>query len=183
MRYRRLSSLLIFLSAGLLYAGEYFNLPRLKLVVVLGFGLFACIRGLSMLIPREILDRLPWLKLPNDYPQDESLSAKLMGGIWVVFGLMIIGLDLLEIFKPGGAEAFLDRLVSSTFGLASLVGLAGIFMVVFGVIRILSASTAAPGDQNNWVELKAKAGGGILALIGLILILGSIWLALSPSSF
>ena len=178
----RLYSLLIFLSAGILYAGEYFNLPRLKLIVVLGFGVITCISGLRMLIPRETFEGPTWLKYPNNFQQYEGLSAKLMGGILLVCGLMIVGLDVLEIFKPGGAEAFLNRMVSSQSGLASVIGLAGIFTIVFGVIRILSASTASPSGGNKWIELKAKLGGAILALVGLSLILVSIWMAVSPGS-
>jgi len=183
VRSRRLGSLLIFLSAGILYAAEYFNLPRLNLVVVLGFGLFACINGLKMLRQEETFESRTGLYDLNKFQQYEGLSANLMGGILVVFGLMIVGLDLLEIFKPGGARAFLNRLASSPSGLASVIGLAGIFMIVFGVIRILSANASSTRGQNKWMEFKAKAGGAVLVLIGLILILGSIWMALSPGSF
>jgi len=183
VRSRRLGSLLIFLSAGILYAAEYFNLPRLNLVVVLGFGLFACINGLKMLRQEETFESRTGLYDLNKFQQYEGLSANLMGGILVVFGLMIVGLDLLEIFKPGGAGAFLNRLASSPSGLASVIGLAGIFMIVFGVIRILSANASSTRGQNKWMEFKAKAGGAVLVLIGLILILGSIWMALSPGSF
>ena len=179
---RRLSSLLIFLSAGILYAGEYFNLPRLKLVVLLGFGLFACLRGIRFLLPNDTSSEQTWLNKSNDNLQYDGLAAKLMGGILLVFGLMIVGLVLLEIFKPGEADAFLERLVNSSSGLASLIGLAGIFMIVFGVIRILSANAASSNGQNQWIEFKTKAGGVILALVGLILILGSIWSALSSGS-
>lgn len=182
MRYRRLNSLLIFLAVGLLYAGEYFNLPRLKLVVVLGFGLFACISGLRILMQDGAFEGQPWFDGENKFQQYEGVSAKLLGGILVVFGLMVIGLDLLEIFRPGGAETFLNRMASSPAGLASMLGLAGIFVIVFGVIRILSANTASFGGQNRWIELKVKAGGVVLVLIGFLLILGSIWMALSLGS-
>jgi hypothetical protein len=178
--YRRLVSLLILLAVGLLYAGEYFNLPRIKLLVVLGFGLFTCFRGIRFLLPNDALIGQAWLNKSNDDLQYDGLAAKLMGGILVVCGLWIVGLDLLEIFSPGSAGAFLNRLSSSPAGLASLVGLAGIFMIVFGVIRIISASKPSHDSQTRWIELKAKASGTILALVGLILIFGSIWSAFSP---
>jgi hypothetical protein len=164
--YRRLVSLLILLAVGLLYAGEYFNLPRIKLLVVLGFGLFTCFRGIRFLLPNDALIGQAWLNKSNDDLQYDGLAAKLMGGILVVCGLWIVGLDLLVSSSPAG--------------LASVVGLAGIFMIVFGVIRILSASKPSHDSQTRWIELKAKAGGTILALVGLILIFGSIWSAFSP---
>jgi len=182
MKKSRLGSLLIFLAAGIVYAGEYFNLPRLKLVVVLGLGVFASINGVRILMQRETF--AGWFKVsnPNDNQRYADISARLIGAIQMIIGLMIVSLTLLEIFKPGGSGAFVDRLVSSTVGLASVIALAGIFIAVFGVIRILSSSAASPGNQSRLTELSTKAGGAITAFVGFGLIFLAIWVALSPSS-
>jgi hypothetical protein len=182
MKKSQLSSLLIFLAAGIVYAGEYFNLPRLKLVVVLGLGVFACINGVRILMQGEAFEGRIKVSNSNDIPRYADLSEMLIGAIQVIIGLMIIGLSLLEIFKPGGAGAFVDRLVSSTVGLASVIALAGIFMAVFGVIRILSGRATSPGTGSKLNEMGIKAGGAITALVGFSLLLLAIWLALSPSS-
>lgn len=118
----------------------------------------------------------------NDNQWYAGLSAMLIGAAQMVIGLMIVGLTLLEIFKPGGASAFVDRLVSSTAGLASVIALVGIFMAVFGVIRILSGSATSSGTHRKLIDLGIKTGGAITAMVGFGLILLAIWLALSPGS-
>jgi hypothetical protein len=180
MKFNRLGSLLLFLTVGIVFAADYFNLPRLNLMVVIGLGLFASISGIRIVLNGETTTGRTNISNPNYIERYSGLSARLFGAILVVSGLMIIGLGTLELFRPGGAGAFIDRLVSSSFGLASVVGLAGLMTAAFGVIRILSGSATSPGTHGKLVEFSIKAGGVVTALVGLGLLFLAVWAAIAP---
>lgn len=181
MKLRRLSSLLIFITAGLVYAAEYFNLNWIKLTVIIGLGLLAGINGVRLVMQGEAFQGRIRPGNPASTQKYADISARLFGAILVTSSLMIVGLCLLELFIPGGASAFLDRLVGSTFGLASIIALAGILLAAFGVIRILSGSVINPAAHSRLIEFKMIAGGVITALAGLGLLLLAIGSAFSPS--
>lgn len=180
MKLGRLGSLLIFLTVVIVLAADYFNLPGLNLIVAIGFGLAACIGGGRLVLQGEAYDGRIRINNPNYLQRYSDLSARLIGAILVISGVMIIGLGTLEVARPGGAGAFLERLASSTFGLASLVGLAGLMMAAFGVIRILSGSVTSPNTRGKLVAFSIKAGGVITTLIGLSLLFLAIWAAFAP---
>jgi len=176
----KIGFMLFLLAGALALAGEYFGLPWLFRMALVAVGLMACVGGIRSMVKGEAYEGRTQLSDPRYVRRYSGVSARLIGGGLVLAGLVIIGLALMDLFNPGGAVIVLSKLVDSRYGLAIALGLAGLLITVFGIVRILSGSGASPEAYGPTVELGIKVGGFISALVGLFILLLAAVSILSP---
>lgn len=168
----------IFLIAGgMAYLADEFNMPFLLPVAFSIFGLFAVALGAGTLLQGRIqlLDRL--------YSRREhysGLSARLLGLIILLFGAGILLHTIVEWMNPGMANAFLVSLVDTNRGRGVLCTTFGFFILLFGLIRLISGSAHNLELRSGWVDLGFRLRGLLGVLIGMLLVVVGVWLMFVP---
>lgn len=141
------------------------------------FGLFAAVLGAETLMHGRIqlLDR--------HYSRREyysGLSARLLGLIILLFGAGILFHTIVEWMIPGLANAFLEGLVDTNRGRGVLCIVFGFFILLFGLIRLISGSAHSPELRSGWVDLGFRLRGLFEGVIGILLSAVGVWLILMP---
>ena len=168
----------IFLVAGgMAYLADEFNMPFLRPVAFSIFGLFAVALGAGTLIQGrlQLLDRL--------YSRREhysGLSARLLGLIILLFGAGILLHTIVEWMNPGMANAFLVSLVDTDRGRGVLCITFGLFILLFGLIRLISGSAHSPALRSGWVDLGFRLRGLLGVLIGILFGVVGVWWMFVP---
>ena len=168
----------IFLVAGgMAYLADEFNMPFLLPVAFSIFGLFAVALGAGTLIQGrlQLLDRL--------YSRREhysGLSARLLGLIILLFGAGILLHTIVEWMNPGMANAFLVSLVDTDRGRGVLCITFGFFILLLGLIRLISGSAHSPVLRSGWVDLGFRLWGMFGVLIGILLGVVGVWWMFVP---
>jgi hypothetical protein len=168
----------IFLVAGgMAYLADEFNMPFLLPVAFSIFGLFAVALGAGTLLQGRIqlLDRL--------YSRREhysGLSARLLGLIILLFGAGILLHTIVEWMNPGMANAFLVSLVDTNRGRGVLCTTFGLFILLFGLIWLISGSAHNLELRSGWVDLGFRLWGLFGVLIGILLGIVGVWWMFVP---
>lgn len=166
----KLGLALFLLAGGLALAADQFGLPHLFRVALIAFGLVACITGLRIIRRGVAIEGKTRVRDPRYIQRYTGVSATLIGAVLLLAGPIIVGLSVMDLRGGGGAESFLSGLAETSYGLALLLGIAGLVGIALGVVRLLSGSATAPGTHARPIELSIKLGGDITALVGVLLL-------------
>lgn len=165
----------ILVSGGLVYLSEQFRLPLLIPIAFTIFGVFAILLGMDTFVHGriEMFDRL--------YSRREyysGISARLLGVIIFLFGAGILVYVVLGFLQPGMANDFLTGLVETKHGWGILLVVFGFFILLFGLIRLISGSAHSPEQRNQLVDLRFRIQGLIGFIIGVLLLVAGGWLTI-----
>lgn len=163
----------LLVSGGMVYAAEKFNVPYLIPLAMGLFGLFAVILGIETVASGriEMYDRL--------YSRREQylgLPARLLGVIIFLFGVGVALYALFEWTQPGKAGEFLASLVETNRGRGTLAVAFGLFMFLFGLIRLIAGSAHSKEQSRVPTEIHFRMWGIVNAIVGVFLIGLGIWL-------
>lgn len=178
--FERIGFTLFLIAGGLVVAGSYFNFTWLTNAGIIVFGLLAILRGAQFLSRGEAIEGRTHISNPNYIQRYTGLSAYLIGAALILIGLLVIGGGVLGFTTPGGMTAVLSKLVESDWGIGLILGLAGIFAIVFGLVRTLSGSATTPGTYYKVVEASIRLRGVLTMLVGVMLILLSMGFIFTP---
>lgn len=176
----RIGFTLFLVAGGLVVAGDYFSLPGLTNAGIIVFGLIAILRGAQFLVKGEAIEGREKVSNPNYVQRYKGFTAYLIGAALVLIGLLVLGGGVLGFTTPGGVTAVLSNIIETDRGIALLLGLAGFFVVVFGLVRTISGSATTPGTHNRVVESSIRAGGLLAMLVGLGLLALSLGYFFAP---
>lgn len=173
----KLAAPIFLVAGGMAYFAGEFDMPFLQPVAFSIFGLFAAALGAGTLIHGRIqlLDRHY-----NRREHYSGLSARLLGLIILFFGAGVIFLAIVEWMNPGMANAFLVRLVDTNRGRGVLCLVFGFFILLFGLIRLISGSAHSPELRSGWVDFGIRLRGLFGGVIGILLSAVGVWLILMP---
>ncbi len=178
--FRDSRSILLILAAVLILTGEELGIPWIPQVVLVAVGIIAIIGAIRIINQGEAYEGIFGMSNLRYIQRYPGLMAWLVGLLLGLGGLLVLALSLVDLFSPGGASTFLGDLIDSSFGQAILLGIAGLMVTTYGMIRLLSGRTTTTGSQNLLEEFSNKSNGVILTMIGLILLGFSFGLLLSP---
>ena len=167
----------ILVSGALVWASEYFGLPRLGSMALILFGLWVAANGVGVALKGQA-------ELVNlEQSRFEFLSgvpAGLWSAIFITVGLGLIVFGGMDLFSPGGAERFLSQALNSPSGTGVLVGVIGLMVAANGVISLLSGSAAAPGKVGRLEEFEFRASAVWHLLVGTLMVSLALALILVP---
>ena len=169
----KISILVMLIAGGLVYLAEQFEVHRLIPIAIGLFGLFAFSLGVDTFMQGKIqmFDRL--------YSRSEYYSgapARLLAIIIFLFGVGLTSYAVWEWVQPGAAGAYLAGLVGSARGWGILLLIFGIFMTLFGILRLVTGSAWKKDEQQPLVDFGFRLRGLISLALGILLILGGLWL-------
>lgn len=109
-----------------------------------------------------------------------GLSARLLGLINLLFGAGILFHTIVEWMILSLANAFPEGLVDTNRGRGVLCLVFGFFILLFGLIRLISGSAHSPELRSGWVDLGFRLRGLFGGVIGILLSAVGVWLILMP---
>lgn len=161
----KLGFYIILLSGGLVYASEYFQLPRLASTAMMLFGLWVAACGVEIAFKGEV-------RLINResrrYEFFSGIPASLWAAIFIGAGALILLFGFLDLARPGGTDSFLDRLTNSPAGWGTVLGVVGLFVTASGAIRLLAGSASAYEKVGRLEEVGFRIGGAWRVLTGIV---------------
>jgi hypothetical protein len=168
----------ILLSGGLVYAGEYFGMPRLASAAIMLFGAWVAAWGVEIAIKGEV--RLIH-RQSRRYEFFSGIPARLWAAIFISIGVLILLFGFLDLTTRGGTVSFLERLTNSPAGWGTLLGVVGLFVTASGVIRLLAGSASASGKVDRLQEFGFRLGGAWHVLLGIVLLSLATGLIFAPN--
>jgi len=179
---------LFLVAAGLAVAGDYLGIPWLTNTGIIGFGLIACVRGIQIIVKGETAEgksrasktKASKTRNPQGYSGD---SANLIGAILVLIGLLVIGNGILGLTTPDGGKAMLSKFMATDWGVTLILGLAGLFVIAFGVMHIYPRRASSPKKQKQPVDTKTRTRGLLTIFAGVILVALALGFFFAPVYF
>lgn len=178
--FERVGFTIFMIAGGLVVAGNYFNLPILTYAAFVVLGLMACIGGIRVIVRGETVMGKTKISDTRKIRRYTGLSAYLIGAVIFLVGLLLIGLSAAGMLTPGGITVVLSKLVESDFGISIVLGVAGLIVIAFGIVRMRSGSGASPGAYSRLAEFGIKTGGVVSIVVGVGIILIALGFLFAP---
>lgn len=171
-----------FLAAGLVYVGQQFDVARLTAAGFLCLGFTAMLAGIELIRTRKAFF-LPGGR--NAAGQRAERYSGLSAQLWGVFFLLLgVGASLAAaaaFFNPERAQTLVDQLLETPAGWGVLLAIFGVFLGLYGTIRLLAGSAAVGRTwQSRLADLGYRGLGGVLLLAGLGLVALGLLLIVAP---
>jgi hypothetical protein len=167
----------ILVCGALVWASEYFGLPRLGSIALILFGLWVAANGVGVALKGQA-------ELVNPEQSRFEFLSGVPEGLWsaifITVGLGLIVFGGMDLFSPGGAERFLSQALNSPSGTGVLVGVIGLMVAANGVISLLSGSAAVTGKVGRLEEFEFRASAIWHVLVGTLMLSLALALILVP---
>lgn len=157
---------MLLLAAALVAGADYFKLPWLTSLVLVGVGLVAVLGGIRVFRRGEVFEGRSRWGNPRYTVRYTGASARLIAVVLLLAGPILIALGALEVSGAGRASGFLTSLLNTPSGMALILGPSGLMVTALGIARFLSGSTLAPGVYHRHVEWSIRLTGAVFALAG-----------------
>ncbi len=169
----------LLLAFVLLYFGTRFNLPILSSLGSASVGAFALVAGIQA-IRTGRLGFETHQKNFGRITMYTGFSARLYGGLFIAFALLVFVLTGAALFQPGGAGAFWAAILSKTWGWGLILVCIGLVEVASGVIDLVSGSA---GYYKGLADEVQRISGFVPLLFGLgLLSVGTLLIVLPAQS-
>ena len=164
--------LLFFGAGGLMFAAERLAMPALTFGGLILLGLCAIVSGIQVIITRQAF----FLPSGRDSVRRRAesysgLAAQLWGVMFVLFGLIFMGIGLLGIRSPGQVFAYFEQALETSAGWGALLFTIGVFVTLYGATRILAGDASTGSDfQVRLRDIGYRLFGGAALFFGLLLL-------------
>ena len=174
--------LLFFAAAGSMFAADRLAMPALTFAGLVLLGLCAVVSGIQVMVTRQAFF-LPGGRdvLRRRAESYSGLAAQLWGVMFVLFGLIFIGIGLVGFRSPGQVFAYLEQALETSAGWGALLMIIGVFLSLYAATRIL-AGGASTGSGLPWRDLGYRLFGGAALIVGLLLLALGYLLFASPET-
>ena len=171
------------LTAASVLGGEYLHTPWMYNVAGMSFGLLAIIGAIQILITGEARGTAAGVDMYHESKYTERYSgakALIIGIVGLLAGFIFIALSSLDLFTPGGIDAFWDRFLRSPRAWGLILALAGSIVTLMGIVRAKSGSAATPDAYSKAVEAEFKIEGIFAAIAGSAMLVIAALLIIAP---
>lgn len=164
--------ILFFAAAGLMFAADRLAVPVLTFAGVTVLGLTAIVSGIQVILTRQAFFLPTGEQSQRRRAESYSgLAAQIWGVMFVLFGLIFIGIGLAGVRSPGQVFGFLEQALETSAGWGALLLLFGLFLTLYGLTRVLAggASTGS-GARLQLRDMGYRLFGGVVSIVGLLLL-------------
>lgn len=177
--------ILFFLAAGLMFAADRLGLPALTFAGVIVLGVTAIVVGIQVIVTREAFF-LPTgdQSLRRRAESYSGLAAQIWGVMFVLFGLIFIGVGVIGLGNPEGAFGFVEQALETSAGWGALLFVIGVFITLYGFTRLLAggAHTSGSSARLQLRDMVYRLFGFVVLVAGLLLLALGYILFASPET-
>ena len=165
--------ILFFLAAGLMFAADRLGLPALTFAGVTVLGVTALVVGVQVIVRREAFflpsGRDSLRRRAESY---SGLAAQIWGVMFVLFGLILLGVGVIGLGNPGQAFGFLEQALDTSAGWGALLFIIGVFVTLYGAARLLAggAHTSGSSARLQLRDMGYRLFGFVVLVAGLALL-------------
>jgi hypothetical protein len=171
--------ILFALGGGFLYLGEEWGIGWAGPIGMGCMGLFLVAMGVDVIVKRLgifHIDGWTQAKVVDTY---RGLGELLWGFLFVLLGLVVAGIVLMNWFWPAASGTIWSALLNTAPGLGSILALAGLMMLLSGLVRALAGTgrvdparlSGLPYALDRLVGAGTFLVGALIAASGLLLLI------------
>lgn len=176
-----LQLILFAVGGGLIYLGENWSIPVATPIGMACIGLFLVVAGIDMCWRRRSVFRIDGWTQAKVVDTYRGLGEILWGLLFVFVGLVLTAIALLNWFWPGLSGTFWGDLLSTSWGLGAILAVAGLMMLLSGLVRALAGTGRAdPRRLGGLPYFLDRLAGVFGVLVGTAISVSGLILLVAP---